>query len=270
MTADSDSLAGRTAIVTGGAGGIGASISVRLAKMGANVVIAQRSADRPAQVVDRIEELGGDAMHVATDMGVDEDIVNVVEEAVDEFGGAEVIVHAATHKGKAPVAEMSREVFEGNLSVTLTGLFRLAQEAYPHMQEAGFGRIVTIGAIQAHSPYPDAAGYASAKAGLEGLTRTIATDWGTGEADITANLVHVGATPKGHNWEDYDEPLEEANDIISEESASGHPHTLVNRQGRPSDHAELVAYLVSPASGYMTGEVLTLDGGRLTSRFGSY
>ena len=267
-TPESEPLEGRTAIVTGGAGGIGTGISVRLAKEGANVVIAQRSRDRGEKVAERIRELGRGALFVETDLGDDDDIVALADAAREEFGGAEIIVNTATHPGKESAAEMSRDLWEEVLSVTLTAPFRLAQECYPDMQEAGYGRIINIGAIQAQSPYAGSVAYAASKAGLEGLTRSLAVEWGDDrDSDITVNTVHVGVTPKGYNWDDYDAPLEVANDMISKESDDGDAPTLVGRKGRPSDHAAITAFLASPEGGFFTGQVLNSAGGRLISRY---
>jgi NAD(P)-dependent dehydrogenase (short-subunit alcohol dehydrogenase family) len=269
MSAPEDEpLEGRTAIVTGGAGGIGTGISVRLAKEGANVVIAQRSVERGRKVADRIEELGVGSLFVETDLGDDDDIVALAEAAREEFGGTEIVVNTATHPGKERASEMSRELWDEILSVTLTAPFRLAQEVYPDMQDAGFGRVINIGAIQSFSPYAGSVGYASAKAGLEGLTRALAVEWGDDrDSDITANTVHVGVTPKGYNWDDYDAPLEVANDQISIDSDTGEAPTLVGRRGRPSDHAAITAFLASPEGGFFTGQVLNSAGGRLISRY---
>lgn len=265
---DEEPLEGCTAIVTGGAGGIGTGISVRLAKEGADVVIAQRSRDRGEAVAERIRELGREGLFVETDLADDEDIVAVADRAREEVGAPNVVVNTATHPGKERAGEMSRDLWDEVLSVTLTAPFRLAQECYPDMKETGFGRVINVGAIQAHSPYEGSVAYAASKAGLEGLTRGLAVEWSdTTEADITVNTVHVGVTPKGYNWDDYDAPLEVANDMISKEQDTGEAPTLVGRRGRPDDHAAVCAFLARPEGGFFTGQVLTSAGGRLISRY---
>jgi len=277
MTSD-DPLDGRTAIVTGGGGGIGTEISIRLAREGANVVIAQRSETPAEHVVDRIEELGGNAAYVSTDLADDDAVSALVAATVERFGGAEIVVNNATHTGKARASEMSRELWEDILSVTLTAPFRLAQECHPHMQEAGYGRMLTVGAIQAHSPMAGSVGYAAAKAGQEGLVRTLAVEWGDGDADITANVVHSGPVHSNHPhdpdradegareaWESGELTLEEAN-AMTYPGEDDDATTLVGRYGRPADLAAPVVFLASPEAGFITGQVINAAGGRLISR----
>jgi 3-oxoacyl-[acyl-carrier protein] reductase len=275
---DEDRLDGLTAIVTGGAGGIGTEISIRLAREGANVVVAQRSRAPSENVVERIRDVGGRAAYVETDLADDDALGALVEATVERFGGAEILVNNATHTGKARAEEMDRGLWEDILAVTLTAPFRLAQECYPHMEAAGFGRVLTVGAIQAHSPCGGSMGYAAAKAGQEGLVRALAVEWGDGDADITANVVHSGPvrSTRAHDpdradpearaaWESGELTLEEANAAIPPEEDHD-AETLVGRYGRPPDLAAPVAFLASPEAGFMTGQVLYAAGGRLISR----
>ncbi|MFB6219273.1 MAG: SDR family NAD(P)-dependent oxidoreductase [Halobacteriaceae archaeon] len=252
----------KTAIVTGGAGSTGTAVSVELARHGANIIIAQRSEERPNRVVERIRELGGRAAYVPTDLADDRDIVSVVEAATDEFGGVEIVVNNAVHTGKDWAKSMSRDLWESILSVSLTGPFRLAQEAYPTMVKSGYGRVVNMGAIQHFAPIAGSVAYAAAKAGLEGFTRSLAVEWGGADADITANTIHVGPVPGG-DWDD--RPVEVANDDVDPSADEG-ALTLVGRKGRPSDIANAAAFLASPRASFITGESIRVDGGRLISR----
>jgi len=266
MTANTP-LSGKTTIVTGGGGSIGTGISVRLAREGANVVIAQRSAGSANEVVDRIEDLGGDAAFVRTDLNVEEDVDALVDEAVDRFGSADVVVNNAANPRKAWAQEMERELWEDVVTTNLTGPFHLAQKAYRHMAENGYGRVINIGAVQSQSPLPGAAAYAASKAGLEGLTRSLAAEWSS--PNVTVNTVRVGPV-FGSDWvEEEDRP----DDVSVEEEYENVPQefddeaaTLVDRIGRPSDVAALVAFLARPESGFVTGAAIPCDGGRLLSR----
>lgn len=262
-------LTGRTAIVTGGGGSIGAAIAVRLARQGANVVIAQRSAASAQAVVDRIDTLGGTGVFVPTDVSDESDVAALVDATVDRFGGVDIVVNNAAHPGKAAADEMSRDQWEAIVATTLTGPFRLAHHAVSHMRDRGYGRIINIGAIQAHSPLPGAAAYAAAKAGLEGLTRSLAMEW-SGDG-ITINTVHVGAIYSA-DWVPDDEaepprevPVEKRYEAVPEDLDQA-AATLVDRLGTPSDVAALVGFLASPDAGFLTGQVLYCDGGRLSSR----
>jgi NAD(P)-dependent dehydrogenase (short-subunit alcohol dehydrogenase family) len=263
---DCDGLDGRTAIVTGGAGNIGAGITLDLVRHGASVVVAQRSRERPERLVERIDELGGTARFVPTDLAVDDDIVSLVDATEAEFGGVDIVVNNATHPGKAHAESISRELWEEVLAVTLTGPFRLAQEAYPSMRENGYGRIINVGAIQAEMPMIGSVAYVAAKAGMEGLTRSLAVEWGDEDADITANTIRVGPVPHGE-WE-ANVPIEETNDR-REPGIDDDSWTLIGRLGRPSDIAGLATFLASPRSSFITGETIRADGGRLLSRKGT-
>lgn len=258
-------LSGKSAIVTGGAGRTGTAISVALARQGADVVIAQRSTDGAEAVIDRIEELGSRAAHVETDLANDDDIVAVVEATNERFGGPNIIVNNAIDPTKARAESMSRATIEQTLGINLIAPLRLAQEAYPHMLEEEYGRIVNVGAIQAHSPYAGSVTYAMAKAGLEGMVRSMAVEWSdTAEADITANTLHVGAY-KQETDESASVPVEKEQDQVSPETDAD-ALTLVGRWGRTNDHANAVAFLASPESSFITGQTINSDGGRLISR----
>lgn len=258
-------LTGRTALVTGGAGGTGISISVELARRGADVVIAQRSDDRVDPVVDRIEELGSEAAYVEMDLAEDADIVAAVEATNERFGGPHVVVNNAVDPSKAPAESMTRAEIDRTLAVNLVAPLRLAQEAYPHMRADGYGRLVYIGAIQSHSPWVGSVTYAMAKAGLEGLVRSLALEWSdTADADITANTLHVGAYQKRTD-ESVSVPIEERYDQVSREEDAD-ALTLVGRWGRTNDIANAVGFLASPDAAFITGQSINCDGGRLISR----
>lgn len=261
-------LDGYTAIVTGGAGTIGISLSVRLAKEGANVVIAQRSSAAPERVVDRIESFDGNATFVPTDLTVEADLKHLVDVSVEEFGGIQVLVNNAVNPLKQPAATMSRENWDGIIETNLTAPFRLAQLVYPHMKEAGYGRMVNVGAVQGRSPLPGAVAYAASKTGLEGLTRSLASEWGGNDIDFTSNVVMVGPIYEDTDWRDHpDLAIDEVYERVPQEY-DDRAATLVGRWGRPSDVAGLIAFLASPESGFITAAVIPCDGGRLVSRKG--
>ena len=259
-------LSGKTTIITGGGGSIGTGISIRLAREGAAVIIAQRSAGSANEVVERIEEVGGEAAFVQADLNKEADVDALVEETVKRFGSADIIVNNAANPGKAWAREMDRELWENILTTNLTGPFRLAQKAYQHMDEHGYGRVINIGAVQSQSPLPGAAAYAASKAGLEGLTRSLAAEWSS--PNMTVNTVRVGPV-YGSDWTDKDRsddvPIEETYEHVPPE-VDAKAATLVDRIGRPSDVAALVAFLARPESGFITGAAIPCSGGRTISR----
>jgi NAD(P)-dependent dehydrogenase (short-subunit alcohol dehydrogenase family) len=258
-------LAGKTAIVTGGAGGTGIAISIELARRGADVVVAQRSRTNVDELRSRIEDIGTRCGYVETDLADDEDVVALVEATHERFGGPHVVVNNAVDPAKDPAESMSREYIDQTLGVNLIAPLRLAQEAYPHMIADGYGRLIYIGAIQAHSPWKGSTTYAMSKAGLEGLVRSLSVEWAdTDEADLTANTVHVGAYKKGYN-QDSSKPIDERyGNVPSEQDKNA--LTLIGRWGRTEDIANIAGFLASPKSAFITGQSIVCDGGRLISR----
>lgn len=262
-------LDGYTAIVTGGGGTIGRSTAVRFAREGASVVVAQRSRPSAERVVDRIEELGGTATFVPTDITDERAVESLVAATVEAYGSVDIVVNNAASLAFDWAESMDRETFDQTVATNLTGPFLLAREAYPHMREGGYGRVLNIGAIQSQSPLPGAVAYASSKAGLDGLTRSLASEWSpTEDADITVNTVLVGPIYQVEDPDEHPElPLEAATDQVPA-AVDDRAATLVGRWGRASDVAALLAFLAAPESSFITAAVIPCDGGRLVSRAG--
>jgi NAD(P)-dependent dehydrogenase (short-subunit alcohol dehydrogenase family) len=257
-------LEDKTAIITGGGGTIGTATAVRFAREGANVVLAQRSQESAEPVLDRIDTLGGTARFVETDLANEDAIAALVEATVEAYGGCEIVVNNAARHGLTPASGMSRTDWSETLAVNLTAPFRLAQRAHEHMEE--YGRIINVGAIQSRSPLSGAAAYASSKAGLDGLSRSLAVEWSDSAADLTVNTVMVGPIYQDADPADFpDLPVEQAIEQVplTVDNAAA---TLVGRWGRASDAANLIAFLASPEASFITGAVLPCDGGRLVSR----
>ena len=233
---------GKVALVTGGRSGIGQAIARRLRDEGAQVFTAQRGKDTefasiPADFTD-------------TNTSAD-----VVERVIGHAGRLDVLVNNAGMMQEARIEEMSAEDWQKNLTVNLTAPFLLIKAALPHLRKTR-GSIVNIGSIEGLGSNPNHAAYCASKAGLHGLTRAVAIDHGA--EGIRCNAVAPG-------W--IDTELNEAfinampdPDKFRVDIGSIHP---MDRTGRTEEVAALVAFLAAEESGFITGQVYPIDGGRM-------
>lgn len=240
-------FAGKVAVVTGAARGIGAAIAERLGAEGASVVLADRDLAAAEATARQLLERGCQAAAVACDISDESQVERCVAEAVAQFGGIHVVVNNAglmTFKG---LAEWTSADWVKVLQVDLVGAAMFTREAFRHMGEAG-GAIVNVASIHALQTSPEAAPYAAAKAGLLSLTRTASIEGK--ERGIRANAVLPGAVDTPMLWD---------NPNIKSGAEAIDPRDV----GRPGDIAAAVAFLASDDARFITGSSLVVDGGRL-------
>jgi 3-oxoacyl-[acyl-carrier protein] reductase len=245
------SLRDRVAVVTGSSAGIGREVALELAGWGATVIVNSRSEARARVVAEEIEGRGGRALPIAADLTRPEDAAALVDRTVQEFGRIDVLVNNAGHGMVAPSEDLALEDWRRMLDLLLTGPFVCAQAAARHMLPAGRGVIVNIASIAGHAGLPQRAAYCTAKAGLIGLTKTLAIEW----ADRGVRVVSVdpGYIATGFVQRSFQ------NSGLNPSVIEG--RTPLGRMGAPKEVARVVAFLASDAASYVTGSGVLVDGG---------
>ena len=241
-------LDGQVAVVTGASKGIGRAISLVFAEAGAKVVLAARTLADLEALTDEIRAAGGDATAIACDVEQAADREQLIAAAVATYGQLNVLVNNAGGSGPNDPLKTSAEQFNAVLARNVTQPFVLAGLAVPHMRAAGGGAIINITSAAARLSQPYFSAYGAAKAALTQLTRNHAQDF--------APLVRVNAIAPGPVLTAALAPY-----LTDEVRASMTRKTPLQRLGEPEDIAAAALYLAAPASRWMTGKVMELDGG---------
>jgi len=252
-------LSGKVALVTGASRGIGEAIARAYAAAGAAVVLASRTQETLDRVADAIREEGGTALPIACHTGDDEQVAGLVERAVSELGGIDVLVNnAGTNPHFGPLLSAEESHWQKTLDVNLIGYFRLARACVPAMVgrrgargEGQAGKIVNVASIIGHTPHPGLGVYAVSKAGVLMLTRVLALE--LAPEGIQVNALAPGIIKTRFSEALWKEP---------ERSRGFLRQIPAGRFGEPGDLLGLALYLASAASDYTTGQVFTVDGGQ--------
>jgi NAD(P)-dependent dehydrogenase (short-subunit alcohol dehydrogenase family) len=253
MGAAAGRLTGRSALVTGAGSGIGAVTAELFAREGAKVVVADIDRAKASSTVERIREDGGVGEPFVADVSDETQVADLVEFAVKTFGGLDVLQNYASNRSvvaeDAFVADADPAVWSRQLSVDLMGCVLTTKHALPHMIRAGAGSITNATSLAAWLSLESRPAYATAKAGVIGLSKTLATEYG--KQGVRCNVIAPGhivspATEKMYSARQTEVMLD---------------HVSAPRLGRPDDVALAALFLASPESAFVNGHVLVVDGG---------
>jgi NAD(P)-dependent dehydrogenase (short-subunit alcohol dehydrogenase family) len=246
-------ISGRAAIVTGGGSGLGRQMAGALAEIGADIVVCARKLDRCEQAAAELAELGVRALALPCDLRQPGDAQAVVDRTVEEFGRVDVLVNDAGTTWGAPAEDTPLAAWQKVIDVNLTGLFLISQAAARQMIAQGGGSIVNIASVAALRGSPpgmmDAVAYSASKGGVISLTRDLAWKWAP--HGIRVNAIAPGWFPSAMSRV----LLDRFGDAFLSQIPLG-------RLGGPDDLKGAVAFLASPASAYVTGHTLVVDGGQ--------
>ena len=245
-------LQDKVAIITGGATGIGRAASLLFARQGAQVAVADRNAPESRKTVAMVNEMGGDAFFVETDVSKAAQVSNMVEQTVQRFGKLDVLVNnAGVLIRTPPLAEVSELVWDLTLNTNLRGVFLCTKYAIPHMIGSG-GAIVNVSSGAGLNPTPHAVPYGVSKAGVIQITLTTSAQYAP--QGVRCNVIVPGSVDTPQAWGSTGSA--EEFERISSRNALG-------RVGTPQDIANLMLFLASEESSYITGAAFKIDGGRL-------
>ena len=254
-------LNGKVAIVTGAGAGIGAAACRRFAAEGAQVVCADVVAARANETAARIESTGGQAFSVGVDVGDSEQIRSMVDRTIDTYDRIDVLYANAGVGGVGTAIDTDEAEWQRVIRVNLTGVWLCCKYVLPHMVAAGSGSIVNQASIGGLRGVPAVAAYAAAKAGVIGLTRQMALDYGP--AGVRVNAIAPGTVPTElvqGIWAAGAGLV--AADSLEERVARAAALYPLRRIGTPDDIANLALFLASDEAGWVTGAIYVIDGGK--------
>lgn len=244
-------LSGKVAMVTGGNGGIGLGMARGLARAGASVVVAARNAEKSAVAAQELQAFGAQAAFITVDVTNEDSVNALINQAVQQFGRLDILVNNAGVTVRKPPQELTLNEWRYVMDTNLTSAFLCARAAHPHFKAAGGGKIINIGSMMSLFGAKYAAAYGASKGGIVQLTKSQAVAWA--EDNIQVNTILPG-------WVDTDLTRQARAEVpgLNEKVLARSP---VGRWGTIDDFAGIAVFLASPASGFITGAAIPVDGG---------
>lgn len=244
-------LKGKCAIITGASRGLGKAIALKLASLGANIVLNYRSSEKEAiDVENEIKGLGVEVISVKGDISKLKEVENLVSVAKERFGNVDIMVNNAGITKDTLLLRMKEEDFDSVIDVNLKGVFNCLKAITPIMVKQKHGKIISISSVVGISGNAGQVNYAASKAGIIGMTKSLAKEVGS-------RGINVNAVAPGFIETDMTDSL---GDKFKDEAKKSIP---LKRLGKPEDVANVVAFLASESSDYVTGQVIQVDGGML-------
>jgi NAD(P)-dependent dehydrogenase (short-subunit alcohol dehydrogenase family) len=244
------SLSGRVALVTGGSSGIGLAIAEALGRAGARVVVAARTLAPLERAVTQLGEAGARAELVRCDLSRRADVDRLCQASAEPFGDVDILVNCAGVNLRPPMGELTGSDWQQTMAVNLEAPYLLGQHFGPRMASRGWGRIINVASQQAERAFGNSGAYGVSKAAVSGLSRSQAEAWSRDGVCATTLVPGFVVTPM--TQQTITEPGREH--ALAQRSMAG-------RNGVPSDFAGAAVFLASPASAYVTGTTLHVDGG---------
>jgi NAD(P)-dependent dehydrogenase (short-subunit alcohol dehydrogenase family) len=248
------SLDGKTAVVIGGTTGIGHAISLGLADAGADVVASSRRTAEVAKTADEIEAKGRQTLRITSDVRDRKSLESLRDVAISTFGKVDILFNCAGITKRAPTLDFSEETWSDILEINLTGTLRGCQVFGKHMLERKYGRIINIASLSTFVGLFEVAAYGASKAAVGSLTKTLAVEWS--RHGVLVNAIAPGLFRTALNASLLD-GTDRGREFLT--------RTPIGRFGKTEELVGAAVFLASDAAGFVTGEILVVDGGFLAS-----
>lgn len=241
-------LKGKKAIITGGGGTLGGQIALNFAKEGADIAIIDINLTAAQKKVQEILELGRQAIAINSDISKEDEVKNMVQTVLENFGRIDILVNCAGISKSSNIQDLSLEDWNKTISINLTGTFLCCREVIDHMIANEYGKIINISSLSGLTGRQVGVEYSASKTGVLGITRTLALQVAKHGINVNAIAPALIITPLHETWS-----KENLDKLLST--------CPFKRGGKPQDVADTATFLASDKSGWITGEVVTLTGG---------